>query len=86
MDFTHYTYTGNTTLPTIEGQYETSDYDALVKAAGEDPNDEEISLTLLSEPWEGHPAGALVVTGLSLEGHPFHVSAQRMPNAGYYRV
>lgn len=42
-------------------------------AAGFDPDDEEITVVELAEDWEGHPAGSLVVTGCTVEGHPFAI-------------
>lgn len=47
--------------------------DDVVAAAGFDPDDSDVTVTDLAEDWHGHPAGSLVVTGLTCEGHPFAV-------------
>jgi len=44
-----------------------------VRAAGFDPEDEDVVCCELTEEWEGHPAGSLVVTGCTIEGYPFAV-------------
>lgn len=51
--------------------------DDLVRAAGFDPGDDEVTISQLAEPWERHPAGALVVVGLTLPGYPFAVQVQK---------
>lgn len=45
----------------------------VIAAAGLDPDDEEIGVGLLEEQWQGHVAGCIVVSGLTVEGHPFAV-------------
>lgn len=45
----------------------------VVVAAGFDPQDSEVTVTDLAEAWNGHPAGSLVVTELTVEGHRFAV-------------
>ena len=45
----------------------------IVKAAGFDPEDEEVTVCDLAEEWNGHPAGSLVVTELTVCGHSFAV-------------
>ena len=47
--------------------------DEIIKAAGFDPNDEEVAVCTLVEDWNGHKEGATVVTGCTVEGHPFAV-------------
>ena len=56
----------------------TTDIDAaeVLVAAGFDPEDEEAGIYRLSEPWGGRPAGALVVSGLVVEGHHFAVEVR----------
>lgn len=50
----------------------TSD-DTLIAAAGFDPQDPEVEVLWLKEPWKTHPAGAALVTGCTTEGHPFAI-------------
>ena len=45
----------------------------IVTAAGFDPEDEEVTVCDLAEEWNGHPAGSLVVTELTVRGHSFAV-------------
>ena len=47
--------------------------DGLIWLAGFDPDDEEITGCELAADWNGHAKGALVVTGLISQGHPFAV-------------
>lgn len=74
MKFRHYTYGNNPgTLPLdcdgyIEG------YDEICTAAGFNPEDEEVNVCTLTEDWNNHPAGSIVVTGLTTAGHPFAVA------------
>jgi hypothetical protein len=51
------------------------DSDIIVAAADFDPDDEEITIEALSEDWNGHQAGDLVVHGMTVDGHPFAVVA-----------
>jgi len=43
------------------------------QAAGFDPEVEEAGIGMLTEAWNGHPVGAIVLSGLTVEGHPFAV-------------
>jgi hypothetical protein len=49
------------------------DWRAVVQEAGFDPDDHEVSITRLTANWRGHPAGSLVVTEMTVEGHSFAV-------------
>jgi hypothetical protein len=51
------------------------DVDAAARAAGFDPEDPDLWVGRLTEEWDGHAAGALVVSGLAVEGHPFAVES-----------
>jgi hypothetical protein len=51
-----------------------SDRAEVITAAGMDPADEELVVGVLLEAWNGHPAGAVVVSGLTVAGFPFAVS------------
>ena len=73
-EFARYTYSDPDVLPVnwddgIDGQ----GFVLAALAAGFDPNDEETGAGRLTEEWNGHAAGALVVSGLTVEGHPFAV-------------
>ena len=72
MTITNYVF-GNTPslVPLAEGSDGWSD--DLARACGEDPEDEELVLTKLNAAWNGHPAGAFVLCGCTVSGHPFHV-------------
>jgi hypothetical protein len=52
------------------------DWPALVTAAGMDPEDDEVVVGTLTEAWNGHPAGAAVVSGLTVAGFPFAVGTE----------
>lgn len=53
-------------------------YDAgAVRAAGFDPKDDEITLCQLAADWNGHPAGARVITECTCEGHSFAVEIKK---------
>lgn len=54
------------------------DWEALVTAAGMDPDDDEIGVGTLTEAWNGHPEGALIVSGLTTAGYPFAVSVEAL--------
>lgn len=58
----------------------TSDYDDVkdaIRSAGFDPGDPEIKLGILEIAWNGHPAGALVVTSRTRKlGQPFLISQE----------
>lgn len=74
LTFTRYTYSNPHTLPVnwargVGG----ADFIAAVARAGFDPNDDEVSTGELTRDWNGHRRGALVVSGLLVEGHPFAV-------------
>lgn len=44
-----------------------------ISSAGFNPNDEELVIGELTEEWDHNPTGSLVISGLSVEGHPFTV-------------
>jgi hypothetical protein len=52
------------------------DWTEAVTAAGFDPEDEDISWGVLDEPWNGHPEGAVVISGNIVEDHRFVVSRE----------
>lgn len=47
--------------------------EAAVIAAGFDPEDEEVTCCRLTEKWNGHDKGSLIVSGLTITGYPFVV-------------
>lgn len=47
--------------------------DATIVSAGFDPDDPELTSTELTDDWNGHLRGALVLAGLTVEGHPFAI-------------
>lgn len=75
MKFKHYTYSDPSFLPVDFDGY-LPGYDAYCKAAGFDPEDDEVNVGMLTEEWNGHPAGSVVVSGLTTEGHPFAVEVK----------
>lgn len=78
MDFTRYVYTTGRDaviyLVDWGTEPDVQDWDEMVTAAGFDPEDEEVGCGLLLESWNGHPAGAVIISGLTVTGHPFAVS------------
>lgn len=56
-------------LPIAETDWDT----AAVKAAGFDPEDEEVSVCELTDEWNDHPRGSRVVLGMTATGHPFAI-------------
>lgn len=75
MKLTSYTYQNPDTLPVEwdDGFSLQQITDEDVQAAGFDPNDEELNSGTLTEEWNGHPAGSVVLSGATVEGHPFAV-------------
>jgi hypothetical protein len=79
-----YRYNRPEMLP-VDWEYEfDGDWDAMLELAGMERSgiresgydDEEISIGLLAEDWNGHPAGSFVVSGLLVSDHPFSVIEQ----------
>ena len=70
--FKRYTYTRPELLPT---DWDADRYltDAEFKAAGFDPKDEETGTGTLASDWNGHKAGAAVISEMTCEGHSFAV-------------
>ena len=52
------------------------DWQKVVAAAGMDPDDDEIGVGILTRDWNGHPEGAVIVSGLTIAGYPFAVSTE----------
>jgi hypothetical protein len=77
LTFKRYTYAAGSAagLPiTWDNNVGEHDWDEVCTAAGFDPSDDETGTGTLDTPWEGHPAGALVISGLMQEGDPFAIS------------
>lgn len=66
-------------VPSLLPLGEQDDYDAdAIRDAGLNPKDESVTVCTLAEEWTDHhglvfPAGARVVVGLTVTGHPFAV-------------
>lgn len=73
MRFTRYVYDNTPHLLPADGPEPAGDWQQIVRTAGFDPADEELAWATLSAPWNGHPAGSIVVTELTVEGHRFAV-------------
>lgn len=76
MKFKDYIYgTEPENLPFMvdEGISDSEVYQKIVSEAGENPDDPNITICKLSENWNGHQKGSLVVTDLSIQGYRFHV-------------
>lgn len=58
-------------LENLEGEEQPTD--AEIKEAGFEPEDEELCFSRLAHDWNGHKAGARIIHGLTVEGHPFAV-------------
>jgi|GEM_PF-5816476 len=54
--------------------------DDILREIGADPNDEELACCGLRDQWSRYPAGSLVVTGLSVEGHPLWILTHLLPD------
>lgn len=74
INWKKYTYGTCPNLVPLE-QAGIEDWDATVSSTGENPEDEEISICRLTDDWNNHPKGSLIVTGLTVEGHPFYVQS-----------
>jgi hypothetical protein len=69
MKFAKYTYgVASDSLPISESFY-AENYDKVVSAAGFDS--ENLIVGELTEDWNGHGVGSMIVTGLTTDGHPF---------------
>lgn len=51
-----------------------TDWQLQAEQAGFDADDDELGCGTLQEAWNGHPSGALVISGLTTSGYPFAVS------------
>jgi hypothetical protein len=72
--FDTYTYSTNPDmLPVNWEESMVDDYDEIVKSAGFNPEDEEVSVGYLKKDWNGHQKGAIVVSEMTEEGHSFAV-------------
>ena len=75
LTFRRYTYANPDQLPVgQDGFLGDHEWDDVCASAGFDPADDEVGTGNLTAAWNGHPAGALVVSGCTVEGHPFAVS------------
>ena len=74
INWKKYTYGTCPNLVPLENT-EVNNWDVLVSAAGENPADEEMSFCRLTKQWNGHPRGSLVLTGPTVEGHPFYIKS-----------
>lgn len=68
-----YTYANPEALPLEDSSVGDFPDDALLASLGFDPNDEELTISELAEAWNGHKAGARVISGIFVEGAPFAV-------------
>ena len=80
--FAHYTYGDSPELLPLEDYSGGSAWDELVPGAGMDPEDPELVICQLAKDWNGHRKGAVVITGLTTEGHPFAVENPVGPGPG----
>lgn len=80
MAHTRYIYTRHDTK-TLPVDWDASmnwdAFEAACRESGFDPEDEEIGAGYLTEPWNGHDAGALILSGCTVEGFPFVVFGER---------
>lgn len=74
MKFKHYTYGNNPESLPLDCEGYIEGYEEICIAAGFNPEDEETNACTLTEDWNGHPAGSIVVTGPTVTGHPFAVA------------
>ena len=58
-------------LPLVAWDSHEGDYAAICKAAGFNPNDEEVAIGTLRADYAGLPKGTLIVSGQTTEGAPF---------------
>ena len=74
MDFEGYTINNPDAVRELIGdEASVVDWRKTIEAAGFDPDDEELAISLLARDWNGHKRGSLVVHGLLVEGHPFAI-------------
>lgn len=62
-------------LPLIDWDTCEGDFAATCRAAGFDPNDEEVAIGTLRAAYAGLPAGTIIVSGQTTEDAPFAYSA-----------
>lgn len=77
LTFKRYTYTSfdaGQVGEIVEWDSYPTDWQEQATIAGFDPDDDELGMGTLQQEWNGHPAGALVVSGLTTAGYPFAVS------------
>lgn len=68
-----YVFSTDPSLVPLSESGKMENYDVVVRACGENPDDEEITNSILSEDWNGHKAGSDVIIGLATEGSSFYV-------------
>ena len=74
MKTTNYVYSNSTKLvPLSDDEPDNIDFHTACKLAGENPDDEELSLCTLGEDFECFPAGSPVLTGYQVQGHNFYI-------------
>ena len=71
--FKRYTYSNPELLPVQELSQEVDFEDVITKTDYFSTEDEEVGLGELSEDWNGHKAGAIVISGLTTPGSVFFV-------------
>lgn len=81
--WTRYTY-DDAYHPEVESKISADDT-ALTEAAGFDPNDEEVTVAVLTQPWNGHPRGAWLVGGLAVQNHEFAVEQHGQDSSQRHR-
>jgi len=85
MKFKKYIYNQPELLPLSEPFY-LENYDEIVTDAGFNPQDEEVIMCELTEDWNDHSVGSLVITGLTVTGHPFTIFRTLETQSGEYII
>lgn len=82
MPWKRYVYGNSPSLVPLDGG-DTAPWpsDRQIRLAGFEPDDSELAVTRLRRAWDGHPRGAVVLTGLTCQGHPFAIRWRRAARA-----
>lgn len=71
--FKNYTWGTKPELIPVNWDDNGGNFKGYCKAAGFDPEDEDNGIGRLTENWNGHKKGSVVVSGLTVQGHSFAV-------------
>lgn len=73
MKFKKYVYGNNPEMLPIDCDGYIEGYDEYCIEAGFNPDDEEVNVCTLSDDWNGHKKGSIIVTDIMVQGSEFAI-------------